>query len=87
MDKLDAIPEGWALNEDATAITRDWKTRNFAQAQAIAMLAGAVAEHLNHHPDIAYGWGYVRVTFTSHDAGGLTARDIDGACRINAALA
>ena len=33
------------------------------------------AQELNHHPDIAFGWGYVRITLTTHDAGGITDLD------------
>lgn len=33
------------------------------------------AERLNHHPDIAFGWGYVKVTLRTHDAGRVTEKD------------
>ncbi|MDO5613088.1 MAG: 4a-hydroxytetrahydrobiopterin dehydratase [Paracoccus sp. (in: a-proteobacteria)] len=77
---------GWALSDDGRAISREWQVKGFLTAQGLAMLAGAVGEARNHHPDIAYGWGRCQVTFTSHDAGGLTGRDFDCAARINAVL-
>jgi 4a-hydroxytetrahydrobiopterin dehydratase len=36
---------------------------------------GKLAEAANHHPDLAFGWGYLRITLTSHDKGSVTDRD------------
>lgn len=69
------LPAGWVLSDDATAITRRFEYKNFADALAYVNALGAVAESANHHPDLKLGWGYVEVTFTTHDAGGL--RDAD----------
>ena len=44
------------------------------------------AEGLNHHPDIAFGWGYVRITLTTHDAGGITELDHRLASAIDSAV-
>ena len=74
---------GWALSDDGTAISRRWKTRNFADALTLTNQVGEVAEAANHHPDITLGWGYCSVTFTSHDAGGLTNRDIAAAAQLS----
>ena len=46
----------------------------------------APAEAMNHHPDLAFGWGYVRITLTSHDAGGVTEKDHALAARIDEAV-
>lgn len=82
MTALADLP-GWTLSDDGAAISRRWKTRNFADALALANRVGEVAEVANHHPDIALGWGYCSVTFTSHDAGGLTDRDIAAAAQLS----
>ncbi|MDO5529181.1 MAG: 4a-hydroxytetrahydrobiopterin dehydratase [Paracoccus sp. (in: a-proteobacteria)] len=84
--RLADLAEGWALDEDGTALARSFETRNFLSAQNIALLAGAIGEAMGHHPDLSYGWGHARIVFTSHDAGGLTARDFDVAARLDAAL-
>ena len=45
---------------------------------------GAVAEELKHHPDIEFGWGYVRLKITTHEAGNqLTEKDFQLAQRID----
>jgi 4a-hydroxytetrahydrobiopterin dehydratase len=41
----------------------------------VSQLAIKAEEH-NHHPDLTVGWCKVDVTFTTHDAGGVTANDI-----------
>ena len=46
-----------------------------------------MAEQRNHHPEIRLGWGFCRITFTTHDAGGLTQADLDAAAALDAALA
>jgi 4a-hydroxytetrahydrobiopterin dehydratase len=42
---------------------------------------------MNHHPDVEFGWGYLRVRLTSHDAGGVTAKDHRLAALIDEVLA
>jgi 4a-hydroxytetrahydrobiopterin dehydratase len=41
---------------------------------------------MNHHPDIAFGWGYVTITLTTHDAGGVTPKDHALAAKIDEAI-
>jgi 4a-hydroxytetrahydrobiopterin dehydratase len=56
---------------------------DFAQALAFTNEVGAIAEELGHHPDIHLGWGRVKIVTWSHDVGGLTARDVQLAHRID----
>jgi 4a-hydroxytetrahydrobiopterin dehydratase len=63
----------WTEREGA--LHADIKTRDFASALALAIDIGRLAEAANHHPDLALGWGYLRITLTSHDVGGVTERD------------
>ncbi len=51
-----------------------------AFVQQVALLA----EEARHHPDLLLRWGAVEVMLTSHDAGGVTARDINMARKIDA---
>lgn len=78
---------GWTLSADGRAILRDWQFKSFKRAAALANLAAWQAEAANHHPDIAFGWGHARVTFTTHSAGGVTLNDVIMAARLNRALA
>ena len=79
--------EGWEPAREGRAIARRFAFRDFAAAVETANLAAWLGNRRNHHPDVAFGWGYCTVTFTTHDAGGVTARDIDCARRLNALMA
>lgn len=75
--------KGWSVSADGKTITREFKFRNFAEAQFFVNLVGAVAEAEGHHPDIAFGWGYAAFALTTHDAGGLTENDFIIAAKID----
>ena len=51
-----------------------------------ANLAAWLGNRHNHHPDVAFGWGYCQVSFTTHDAGGLTDADFACAAHLDALL-
>ena len=51
-------------------------TGNFATGLAVVNAVGAVAEEMNHHPDVDLRYGHVDIRLSSHDAGGVTERDV-----------
>jgi 4a-hydroxytetrahydrobiopterin dehydratase len=55
---------------------------DFAAAAAFVARIAEVADTANHHPDVLLRWGEVAVTTVSHDARGLTQRDVDLAASI-----
>jgi len=67
-------------------LRREIKTPDFLTAYNIVSRVVGPAEALNHHPDLAFGWGYVRITLTTHDAGGVTDKDRLLATRIDEAI-
>ena len=67
---------GWQLR-GGTAIEREFKLDDFAGALAFVNRVGELAEEANHHPDILlHGWNKVRLTLSTHSAGGLTEADL-----------
>ncbi len=65
---------GW--EQDGDALVRDLEFADFAAAMAFANRVADVAEAANHHPDIlVHGWNRVRLTLSTHSAGGLTDAD------------
>lgn len=64
----------WAFAE--TSIHREWKLKNYAQALAFVTRISVIAEEQNHHPDISFGWGYVKVMLTTHAAKAITKNDV-----------
>jgi 4a-hydroxytetrahydrobiopterin dehydratase len=61
--------------EKGDALHLDLATPDFLTAFRAAGALVAPAEAMGHHPDVAFGWGYLRVTLTTHDAGGVTEKD------------
>ena len=75
---------GWA--QDGPAIHRSFKFADFTAAWGFMTRVALMAEKANHHPDWSNSYNRVEVALTSHDAGGVTERDIALAKKINAAL-
>lgn len=78
-----ALPtlSGWAV--EGINLTKRIKYANFVEALAYVNRLGELAEAANHHPDIQFGWGYVTILLTTHDAGGITANDVAMAAKID----
>lgn len=79
---LGHLDSGWTLDGDT--LTRRYKTSKFAPALMMANAVGYVAEDQGHHPDMALGWGYLEVKFTTHDVGGLSEKDFICAAKLDA---
>jgi 4a-hydroxytetrahydrobiopterin dehydratase len=67
---------GWSEVKDRDAITRTFVFRDFNEAFGFMTRAALVAEKLDHHPEWFNVYKTVTVTLSTHDAGGLTERDI-----------
>jgi 4a-hydroxytetrahydrobiopterin dehydratase len=74
---------GWSEVKDRDAITRTFVFRDFNEAFGFMTRAALVAEKLDHHPEWFNVYKTVTVTLSTHDAGGLTERDIKLAEAIN----
>jgi len=72
--------------EQDKALHRTIKTPDFLTAFNIVSRIVGPAEAMNHHPDISFGWGYVNITLTTHDAGGITGKDHALAAKIDEAI-
>lgn len=73
---------GWVLDADGKAISKTFRFRGFRDAMAWMARAAFEAEHLNHHPEWTNVYNRIEVRLTTHDTGGLTAKDIDLAQRL-----
>ena len=65
----------WHLTENAAALHRTFQFKTFTQAFAFMTRVAALAEAADHPPDWSNSYNRVEITLTTHDAGGLTARD------------
>ena len=84
MPKLDAnaraaalrdLPE-WRGVEGREAIARTFRFRDFNEAFAFMARAALLAEKMDHHPEWFNVYNKVEVTLSTHDAGGVTEKDI-----------
>jgi 4a-hydroxytetrahydrobiopterin dehydratase len=67
---------GWTLVDGRDAITRTFKFADFSVAFGFMTRVALAAEKLDHHPEWLNVWNRVEITLSTHDAGGLTERDI-----------
>jgi 4a-hydroxytetrahydrobiopterin dehydratase len=67
---------GWTLVDGRDAITRTFKFADFGGAFGFMTRVALAAEKLDHHPEWLNVWNRVEITLSTHDAGGLTERDI-----------
>ena len=74
---------GWSRT--GRAIEKTYGFADFRAALAFVNRVGALAETQNHHPDITIRYSEVTLSLWSHDAGGVTARDVKLAEAIEAA--
>lgn len=72
---LAALPQ-WTLREDGFAITRRFTFQDFSEAFAFMTRVALLAEKVDHHPEWSNVWKRVDVTLTTHDAKGLSERDV-----------
>jgi 4a-hydroxytetrahydrobiopterin dehydratase len=67
---------GWSLVDGRDAITKCFKFKDFNAAFGFVTRVALIAEQMNHHPEWSNVWNRVDITLSTHDAGGLTARDV-----------
>jgi 4a-hydroxytetrahydrobiopterin dehydratase len=77
----------WRYDERARSIARNFVFADFANAFAFMTEVALAAEKHDHHPDWSNVYSKVEIVWTTHDAGGLTERDIALARICDAAFA
>ena len=71
---LGTLP-GWSRRADVLTKTFTWPT--FAQGIAFVTRVAKAADAMNHHPDIDIRYTKVTCALSTHDAGGITERDLE----------
>jgi 4a-hydroxytetrahydrobiopterin dehydratase len=74
----------WRL--EGNEIRKTFQLASFPMAIAFVTQVGFLAEAAGHHPDIDIRWRKVSLALTTHDAGGLSAKDFDLAAQIDEIL-
>ena len=70
-----ALP-AWKLVEGRDAITRAFRFKDFSEAWGFMARVALLAEAQDHHPEWFNVWNRVEITLSTHDASGLSARDV-----------
>src|SRR6185312_5731782 len=73
----------WTLNSE-NRLEREYKFNSFKEAFSFMTRVAFEAESLDHHPDWSNSYNRVRIELTTHDAGGITQKDLELARRIEA---
>jgi 4a-hydroxytetrahydrobiopterin dehydratase len=94
VDKLDEagraalardLPD-WAMVTGRDAIARSFRFADFSEAWGFMARVALLAQQHDHHPEWSNVWNRVEITLSTHDAGGLSARDVALAKAIDALL-
>ena len=74
----------WQFNSEG--IEKKFQFKNFTEALGFIVKVGVVSEKMNHHPELFNVYNKVNIRLTTHDAGGVTDKDIKLASEIEAFL-
>tara|TARA_Y100000310_G_scaffold77300_1_gene73928 strand:+ start:542 stop:967 length:426 start_codon:yes stop_codon:yes gene_type:complete len=78
--------DGWNVKPNEKKIyflEKDFKFKNFLESQNFVNKVGEISEQEGHHPNISFGWGYAKITITTHAIEGLSEKDFILAAKIN----
>ncbi|WP_219907577.1 4a-hydroxytetrahydrobiopterin dehydratase [Aphanothece hegewaldii] len=73
--------EGWKIKDDK--LHRELQFNSFVEAFGFMSSVALVAESMGHHPEWSNVYNRVTIDLVTHDAGGITAMDIELATKIN----
>ena len=82
-----STPVNWIREKERDAIQREFLFEDFNGAFAFMTQVALAAEKADHHPEWSNVYNKVRITLSTHDAGGVTQKDLDLARFIDAAYA
>ena len=80
---LTALPM-WTCARDGAAIERRFEFADFSEAFAFMARVALIAEKRDHHPEWSNVYNRVTIALTTHDAGGLSLRDVEMARAVDA---
>lgn len=72
-----ALPQTPGWERAGSEIRRTYRFKDFREALAFVNRVGDLAERAGHHPDIDIRYNAVTLALTTHDAGGLSAKDFE----------
>jgi 4a-hydroxytetrahydrobiopterin dehydratase len=70
------VPNGWTKSADGKALEKSFRFKDFSEAFAFLTRVAMYAEKVDHHPEFTNMWNRVAFRLTTHDADGVTDRDV-----------
>ena len=80
---LAQVSSDWVLTENARAIRREFRFRDFYRTMSFVNALAHIANIEDHHPDLEVGYNHCRVTYTTHAIGGLSENDFVCAAKMD----
>jgi 4a-hydroxytetrahydrobiopterin dehydratase len=80
----DALAGGMHWEREGDELVKTRRGKDFADSLLFVNAVGALAQEMDHHPDIDIRWNVVTLRLTTHSEGGLTELDLELARRIDA---
>ena len=78
--KISEVP-GWEISGDT--IEKKFKFKDFIESMSFVMKVAFLSEQADHHPEITINYSRVKLSLSTHSAGGLTGKDFELAKEIN----
>ena len=78
--------DGWDVKKNTQGtyfLEKNFKFKNFLMSQSFVNKVGEISEKEGHHPDISFGWGYAKISITTHAIEGLSENDFILAAKID----
>ena len=74
---LDQYDEKWIIKDSGKKVKKEFKFKSFIEAFSFMTKIAIYAEKKDHHPEWSNVYNRVEISLTTHDAGGVTEKDID----------
>ena len=77
------IERDWEMKENPERLERSWSFKNYDQVFDFVSNVVAHSKHVNHHPEITFGYRFVKISIITHDQNKVTDKDHDFVKAIN----
>ncbi|HEY5264347.1 MAG TPA: 4a-hydroxytetrahydrobiopterin dehydratase [Steroidobacteraceae bacterium] len=77
------LHKDWHLAKDGKSLQRSLKFKDFYRTMSFVNAVAHIANIEDHHPDLEVGYGYCRITYSTHSIGGLSPNDFICAAKID----
>jgi 4a-hydroxytetrahydrobiopterin dehydratase len=83
LELLRELDPSWALAADGRGIRRELRFKDFYRTMSFVNALAHIANIEDHHPDLEVGYGYCRITYSTHSIGGLSENDFICAAKVD----